>query len=82
MSASRAASAKILGPPPPMRRGGRGRCTGRGSPSSSLDAAVSNSLKAAEVKVDLACRLGKAAATVWTCDLSKDYVTINADYHT
>ena len=45
-------------------------------------AAVSESLKAAEVKVDLTCRLGKSDATVWTCDLSKDYVTINADYHT
>jgi glutamate N-acetyltransferase/amino-acid N-acetyltransferase len=45
-------------------------------------AAVSDSLKAPEVKVDLACRLGKHDATVWTCDLSKDYVTINADYHT
>jgi glutamate N-acetyltransferase/amino-acid N-acetyltransferase len=44
--------------------------------------AVSTSLKADEVKVDLACNLGKSAATVWTCDLSKDYVTINADYHT
>ena len=44
--------------------------------------AVSESLKASEVKVDLSCRLGKAEATVWTCDLSKDYVTINADYHT
>jgi glutamate N-acetyltransferase/amino-acid N-acetyltransferase len=45
-------------------------------------AAVSQSLQAAEVTVDLACRLGNAQATVWTCDLSKDYVTINADYHT
>ncbi len=45
-------------------------------------AAVSDSLKAPEVKVDLTCALGKAQATVWTCDLSKDYVTINADYHT
>jgi glutamate N-acetyltransferase/amino-acid N-acetyltransferase len=44
--------------------------------------AVSESLKVTEVKVDLACRLGKGEATVWTCDLSKDYVTINADYHT
>jgi len=44
--------------------------------------AVSTSLKADEVKVDLACNLGKSEATVWTCDLSKDYVTINADYHT
>lgn len=45
-------------------------------------AAVSSALKAEEVKVDLACSQGKSQATVWTCDLSKDYVTINADYHT
>ncbi|HEY7119116.1 MAG TPA: bifunctional glutamate N-acetyltransferase/amino-acid acetyltransferase ArgJ [Tepidisphaeraceae bacterium] len=44
--------------------------------------AVSDRLDADEVKVDLACRLGKSEATMWTCDLSKDYVTINADYHT
>jgi len=43
---------------------------------------VSKSLHAKEVVVDLNCRLGKSAATVWTCDLSKEYVTINADYHT
>ncbi|HLL88448.1 MAG TPA: bifunctional glutamate N-acetyltransferase/amino-acid acetyltransferase ArgJ [Tepidisphaeraceae bacterium] len=49
----------------------------------SIDAAkVSASLKAGEVVVDLRCGLGKASATVWTCDLSKEYVTINADYHT
>ena len=39
-------------------------------------------LAAPEVTAELSCRLGKAEATVWTCDLSKDYVTINADYHT
>lgn len=44
--------------------------------------AVSRSLAAKKVVVDLNCRLGKSFATVWTCDLSKDYVTINADYHT
>ena len=43
---------------------------------------VSAALKAPEVKADLSCRLGKSDATCWTCDLSKDYVTINADYHT
>jgi glutamate N-acetyltransferase/amino-acid N-acetyltransferase len=43
---------------------------------------VSRALAKAEVKVDLTCGLGKAETTVWTCDLSKDYVTINADYHT
>jgi glutamate N-acetyltransferase/amino-acid N-acetyltransferase len=48
-----------------------------------FDAAhVSDSLKAAEVRAVLDCRLGKTAATCWTCDLSKEYVTINADYHT
>ena len=30
------------------------------------------------IRVDLG--RGKAAATVWTCDLSHDYVSINADY--
>ena len=43
---------------------------------------VSESLRAPEVRADLSCRLGKAEASCWTCDLSKDYVTINADYHT
>jgi glutamate N-acetyltransferase/amino-acid N-acetyltransferase len=31
------------------------------------------------VRVDLG-RRGGARATVWTCDLSHDYVSINADY--
>ena len=39
-------------------------------------------MNAPEVSVDLNCGLGKSTATLWTCDLSKDYVTINADYHT
>jgi glutamate N-acetyltransferase/amino-acid N-acetyltransferase len=43
---------------------------------------VSDALKAPEVRVELSCRLGKADATCWTCDFSKEYVTINADYHT
>jgi len=30
------------------------------------------------VRVSLA--RGEAATTVWTCDLSHDYVSINADY--
>jgi glutamate N-acetyltransferase/amino-acid N-acetyltransferase len=53
-----------------------------GQPLTFDAATVSASLSAPEVRVDLVCRLGKAEATVWTCDLSKDYVTINADYHT
>ena len=45
-------------------------------------AKVSQLLGVPEVRVDLACKQGKGSGTVWTCDLSKDYVTINADYHT
>jgi glutamate N-acetyltransferase / amino-acid N-acetyltransferase len=43
---------------------------------------LSEKLGAAEVVVDLRCGLGRGGATVWTCDLSKEYVTINAEYHT
>jgi glutamate N-acetyltransferase/amino-acid N-acetyltransferase len=43
---------------------------------------VSHALKCPEVVAELSCGIGKASATVWTCDLSKEYVTINADYHT
>jgi len=39
-------------------------------------------LKSPDVKVELTCRLGSAEATCWTCDLSREYITINADYHT
>ncbi len=44
--------------------------------------AVSQSLAKPEVIVDLSCGEGTGTATLWTCDLSKEYVTINADYHT
>jgi glutamate N-acetyltransferase/amino-acid N-acetyltransferase len=43
---------------------------------------LSRKLANGEVDVLLDCRLGKSSATCWTCDLSKGYVTINADYHT
>lgn len=37
-------------------------------------------MKQAEVTVRIALGRGDATATVWTCDLSHDYVSINADY--
>lgn len=37
-------------------------------------------MKQAEITVRIALGRGDAAATVWTCDLSHDYVSINADY--
>jgi glutamate N-acetyltransferase/amino-acid N-acetyltransferase len=53
-----------------------------GQPVEFDESRVSASLDAKEVRVELNCRLGDGEATCWTCDLSKEYVTINADYHT
>lgn len=39
-------------------------------------------MKRPEITVRVALNRGAAAATVWTCDLSHDYVTINAGYRT
>lgn len=37
-------------------------------------------MQAAEITVRVELNRGEAAATVWTCDFSYDYVKINADY--
>lgn len=37
-------------------------------------------MKHSEITVRVVLGRGKAQDTVWTCDLSHDYVTINADY--
>ena len=37
-------------------------------------------MKQSEITVRVNLHRGVAQATVWTCDLSHDYVTINADY--
>ena len=37
-------------------------------------------MKAAEILVRIGLGRGNATETVWTCDFSHDYVTINADY--
>lgn len=39
-------------------------------------------VKAREVIFDLSVGLGKASTEVLTCDLSREYIAINADYHT
>jgi glutamate N-acetyltransferase/amino-acid N-acetyltransferase len=39
-------------------------------------------LQAKEVGIRVDLGLGKAASTVWTCDLTYDYVRINGDYTT
>ena len=39
-------------------------------------------MKSGTVEIDIALGTGSAAATVWGCDLSSAYVSINADYTT
>jgi glutamate N-acetyltransferase / amino-acid N-acetyltransferase len=39
-------------------------------------------MKEAEITVRVLLGRGKASATVWTCDLSHEYIKINADYRT
>ena len=37
-------------------------------------------MKAAEITIRVNLNRGDETATVWTCDLSTEYVKINADY--
>jgi glutamate N-acetyltransferase/amino-acid N-acetyltransferase len=41
---------------------------------------VAKYMKNREIVIRVSVGVGKAAATVWTCDLTHDYVSINADY--
>ncbi|MBN1807571.1 MAG: bifunctional glutamate N-acetyltransferase/amino-acid acetyltransferase ArgJ [Planctomycetes bacterium] len=52
-----------------------------GAPAGNENAAA-EAMSAAEILVDLNAGDGHGAATMYTCDLSKEYITINADYHT
>lgn len=44
------------------------------------EAAASAAMKQAEIAVKVDLGLGRGKATVWTCDLTKEYVAINGDY--
>src|SRR3984893_4999512 len=44
------------------------------------EAAVSRLMRAAEITIRVDLGMGKGTATVWTCDLTKEYVAINGDY--
>ncbi|MGR3310942.1 MAG: bifunctional glutamate N-acetyltransferase/amino-acid acetyltransferase ArgJ [Candidatus Brocadiales bacterium] len=39
-------------------------------------------MKGKEIYIRLELGLGSCKATIWTCDLSQDYISINAEYHT
>ncbi|MGQ9887217.1 MAG: bifunctional glutamate N-acetyltransferase/amino-acid acetyltransferase ArgJ [Aggregatilineales bacterium] len=53
-----------------------------GVPADYSEALAAAIIGASDVQVTLDCGLGSGEATVWTCDLSHDYVTINGAYRT
>ena len=54
----------------------------RGMPRKFSAAALSKKLAADEVNISCNLGLGAGSFTALTCDLSTEYITINADYHT
>jgi glutamate N-acetyltransferase / amino-acid N-acetyltransferase len=44
------------------------------------EARVSKLMRGEEIKLRVDLGIGKGAATVWTCDLTKEYIAINGDY--
>ncbi|WP_437193818.1 bifunctional glutamate N-acetyltransferase/amino-acid acetyltransferase ArgJ [Planctomicrobium sp. SH527] len=53
-----------------------------GRPVSYDEAVLSASMATGVVTIDLQFRLGKAQVTYWTCDLTDEYIHLNADYTT
>lgn len=53
-----------------------------GTPTDYNEADAAAAMKPDEIDVRLDLGLGNAEATLWTCDLSHDYVTINGRYRT
>ncbi len=41
---------------------------------------VNNYLKTNEIKIRISLGVGQSRSTMWTCDLTKKYISINADY--
>ncbi len=53
-----------------------------GRPAKPPQAKLAEQMAREHVKFTLDLGVGETSETVWTCDLSRDYVAINADYHT
>ncbi len=53
-----------------------------GLPVTPVPKRLNNEMKKNEITIQLYLGRGNKSATLWTCDLSKEYVSINADYHT
>ncbi len=44
------------------------------------EAEVAKKMKDKNIEIDIDIGTGKEQATVWTCDLTQEYIKINADY--
>lgn len=53
-----------------------------GAPTSYNEAEATHAMKPKDVEVHIDLGLGQAYATIWTCDMSHEYVTINGKYRT
>src|SRR5437660_456275 len=53
-----------------------------GQPHDELAPAAADYLKGTDLTIGVDLGSGSASSTVWTCDLSAEYVRINADYRT
>jgi glutamate N-acetyltransferase / amino-acid N-acetyltransferase len=54
----------------------------RGAPTELDYAAISRAMDAPEVRLRADLSLGEHSATAWGCDLTENYIRINADYTT
>lgn len=54
----------------------------QGAPQTFEAAEVSRKMDSEELEIDVDLGAGSGAGTAWGCDLTADYVHINADYHT
>jgi glutamate N-acetyltransferase / amino-acid N-acetyltransferase len=51
-----------------------------GAPVGSTRARAEKAMKAHDIRIEVDLAIGRASARVWTCDLSHEYVNINASY--
>ncbi len=58
------------------------RVFAKGEPVQFDGPALSKTMAGPEVEINLSLAAGGEQAHVYTCDLSREYITINADYHT
>jgi len=58
------------------------RAFARGRPVTGTTPRLAERMKASEITFDLTLGRGPGEATAWTCDFSREYITINAEYHT